>query len=154
MKKPFKETAVGKLLQQKLPQALKIIGSVLPDKGVLGIVKNLVEQQEGLSKEDKQELIAELRAYELEMYRMEIQDRDSARHREVEITKTGSTDWLMLSSGFTALGSFLLIVFAVIFLPMENSSLFHQLMGIVEGVALTIFAYYFGTSKSTVEKEK
>ncbi|MTI33312.1 hypothetical protein [Xanthovirga aplysinae] len=154
MKKPFKETAVGKLLQKKLPQAMKVIGNVLPDKGVLGIVKNLVQHERGLSDEEKKQLRVALKNYELELTRLELEDRVSARQREIEVKRTGMTDWLMIASGATALGSFILIVLAVIFLPMKNSSLFHQLLGMVEGVALTVFAYYFGTSKSAVEKEK
>ena len=45
-KKPFKETAVGKFLLNKLPG---VVTDVLPDKGVLGIVKNLIDGQRACS---------------------------------------------------------------------------------------------------------
>lgn len=90
-----------------------------------------------------------------ELYKLEIEDRNSAREREIEIAKTGRTDWLMYAAGITGLGTFILMVCAVIFMPdVTKNSLFHQLMGIIEGVALTVFAYYFGTSKSSQEKTK
>lgn len=90
-----------------------------------------------------------------ELLKMEIEDRGSARNREVEMAKTGHTDWLMYAAGITGLGSFILMVCAVIFIDgVSENLLIHQLMGIIEGVALTIFAYYFGTSKSSTDKTK
>lgn len=45
MKKPFKETKVGKFLLDKLPG---FVAGTLPDKGVLGIVKNLIDNEPDL----------------------------------------------------------------------------------------------------------
>ncbi|MGB1300391.1 MAG: hypothetical protein ACPG5O_04135 [Pseudoalteromonas tetraodonis] len=92
-----------------------------------------------------------------EMYALEIQDRESARNRQVELAKTGTKDNLMPLAGYTALGTFVLMVIAVTFnryfgLGLGENPLFHQLMGIIEGVALTVFAFYFGTSKSSQDK--
>ena len=52
-KKPFKETAVGQFLLDKIPG---IVGDVLPDKGVLGIVKNLIDGDDSISDEEKSKL--------------------------------------------------------------------------------------------------
>jgi len=89
------------------------------------------------------------------MYALEVQDRESARNREVELAKTGKSDHLMYSAGYTALLTFIAMVYAVIWKPagVEHSPIFHQLMGIIEGVALTVFGYYFGTSKRAEEKK-
>jgi hypothetical protein len=140
-KKPFKETAVGKFLTKKLPG---IVGNVLPDKGVLGIVKNLIDNDPELTPEQKAQMHQEL----VKMYELEIKDRESARSREVEVKKTGAQDWMMTITGAVGLLSFMFIIYAVVYEPMVlNNDLFVHLMGMIEGVVISnIFAYYYGTS--------
>ena len=41
-RKKFKDTKVGKFILKKLPG---FVGDVLPDKGVLGVVKNLIDNE-------------------------------------------------------------------------------------------------------------
>jgi hypothetical protein len=87
------------------------------------------------------------------MYQLEVEDRDSARKREVEIAKTGRIDWMFNLTGVVGLGAFAVIIWAIIGLeiPEGNKELFYHMIGIIEGVALSIFGYYFGTSMK--EKE-
>ena len=138
-KKPFNETKVGKLLNK-----------VLPDKGVIGVLKDVLDLDEDLTPEDK-ELAAQalVRAYEAE-----VSDRDSARKREVEVAKTGKNDWLFSLTGVVGLGSFAVIIWAILALeiPTENKELFYHLIGIVEGISLSIFGYFFGTSMKDDKK--
>ena len=42
-KKKFAETKVGQFLTQKVPSILGVVGDVLPDAGVLGVVKGLIK---------------------------------------------------------------------------------------------------------------
>jgi len=137
-KKPFKETAVGKFLLNKVPG---LVGDVLPDKGVLGIVKNLIDTDESIPAEEKETLKREL-------YEMEIADRDSARQREVQVKKAGGQDWMMLVTGLVGLASFMFMIYAVVYIPsVSENDLFVHLMGMIEGVVISnIFAYYYGTS--------
>jgi len=137
-KKPFKETAVGKFLLKKLPG---VVTDVLPDKGVLGIVKNLIDGDESISPEEKQRLKKEL-------YEIEVADRDSARRRETEIKKAGGQDWMMFVTGLVGLFSFVFMIYAVVYIPsVSENDLFVHLMGMIEGVVISnIFAYYYGTS--------
>jgi hypothetical protein len=138
-KKPFNETKVGKLLNK-----------VLPDKGVIGVLKDVLDLDEDLSPEDKERAAQALvRAYEAE-----VSDRDSARKREVEVTKTGKFDFLFNLTGLVGLSAFGIIVWAILALeiPAGNKELFYHLIGIVEGVALSIFGYYFGTSMKDEKK--
>ena len=137
-KKPFKETAVGKFLLNKLPG---VVTDILPDKGVLGIVKNLIDTDESIPAEEKESLKREL-------YEMEIADRDSARRREVEVKKAGGQDWMMFVTGLTGLASFVFTIYAVVYVPsVTDNDLFVHLMGMIEGVVISnIFAYYYGTS--------
>ena len=43
-KKKIKDTALGKWLKSKAPNVLDVVGDLLPDKGGLGIVKNLIDK--------------------------------------------------------------------------------------------------------------
>jgi len=45
-KKKFKETKVGKFLSNTAPGILGVVGDVIPDAGVLGLVKNLIQKED------------------------------------------------------------------------------------------------------------
>jgi hypothetical protein len=53
-KKTFKETKVGAFLASKAPKVLDVIGSVLPDQGGLGIVKNIITSDDTIEPADKE----------------------------------------------------------------------------------------------------
>lgn len=147
-KKKFKDTTIGKFISEKVPGVLDVVDDYFPPAKILTALVG-----KNLPPEDQIEFDKLLQQHEKEMYALEIEDRDSARNREIEIAKTGKQDHLMYSAGYTALGTFLIMVYAVVWRPStEHSALFHQLMGIIEGVALTVFGYYFGTSKRAEEK--
>ena len=136
MKKPFKETKVGKLVGK--------LSGLLPNQGVLGILKEVIDTDDTLTPEEKEDAHKWL----IEAYKAEVSDRDSARKREVEIAKSGKEDWLFTITGLVGLGAFGVIIWAILALdiPETNKELFYHLIGIVEGVSLSIFGYYFGTS--------
>jgi hypothetical protein len=54
-KKKVRETKLGQWLKEKVPSVLDVVGDALPDQGVLGMVKNLVDKEPGVSTEDKLE---------------------------------------------------------------------------------------------------
>lgn len=142
--KKFKDTKVGKFLTQKAPKILDTVGDVLPDKGVLGIVKNLISSSDELTPEDKDIALADLK----ELYELEMQDRMSARNREIEVAKTNRFDFMFYLTGFVGLSVFCFIVYAIVYLqiPTDNKEIWIHLIGISEGVVLSIFGYYFGSS--------
>lgn len=51
----IKETKLGSWLKDKAPHILDAVGDLLPEKGVLGVVKNLLDKEPGLSVEQKLE---------------------------------------------------------------------------------------------------
>jgi hypothetical protein len=53
--KPIKETNLGKWLKEKAPHLLDKVGDLMPDKGVLGIVKRMVDTDPDISPEQKME---------------------------------------------------------------------------------------------------
>lgn len=143
-KKKFKDTKVGVFLKDKAPDILETVGDLLPDAGVLGVAKNLIKMSDKLSPEEKELLTADL----AQMYEMEVKDRDSARTREVEISKAGKHDYLFTLTGLIGLAVFCFIVYAIAFLqiPEANKEIWIHLIGISEGVVLSIFGYYFGSA--------
>ena len=73
-RKKFRDTKVGQFLADKAPNILNTVGDVLPDKGVLGIVKNLISNDSKLSFEEKMQLQQMLAEQEAELER-NISDR-------------------------------------------------------------------------------
>ena len=58
-KKKFSETKVGQFLMKTAPSILGTVGNVLPDAGVLGIVKGLIQKEPDtvLPPEDKEKAL-------------------------------------------------------------------------------------------------
>ncbi len=68
-KKKFSETKVGAFLSKAAPGILGTVGDVLPDQGVLGMVKNLIQKEpdEVLPQEDKEKAMKLLEMDIIEM---------------------------------------------------------------------------------------
>lgn len=140
-KKKFKETKVGQFILNKVPD---FVTGVLPDKGVLGVVKKLIDTDPDTSPEEKAQMHNEL----VELYKLEVEDRDSARKREVEIAKTGRFDFMFNLTGIIGLASFAFIIYAIVYLniPQNNKEVWIHTIGIIEGVTLSIFGYFYGSA--------
>jgi hypothetical protein len=102
MKTKLKDTKVGQFLKTKAPKILDVIGDVLPDSGSLGIVKNLISKDPDLTPEEKAELHAQI----VEVYKLEVEDRDSARKREIEVSKFKKFDFMFNLTGLVGLSAF------------------------------------------------
>ena len=141
--KKIKDSKIGKFLAEKVPHVLDLVGDVLPEQGTLGIVKNIISKDPDLTPEEKQEIHNRI----VEFYKLEVEDRDSARQREVEMIKAGSDDWMMNFTGVVGLGGFVLLLIAIVFIevPVHNKELMIHTTGIVEGIVLSIVGYYFGS---------
>jgi hypothetical protein len=144
--KKFKDTKVGQFILQKLPG---FVAGTLPDNGVLGVVKNLIATDPDITAEEKAQMHSEL----VELYELEVMDRDSARQREVEKAKTGQFDLMFNLTGIVGLAAFCFIIYAIVYLqiPESNKEVWIHLIGISEGIVLSIFGYFFG---SAVRKNK
>jgi len=140
-KKKFKDTKVGQFILKKIPG---FVGDILPQKGVLGVVKNLIDNEPELTSQDKTQLHNEL----IELYELEVADRDSARKREVEKAKSGGFDFMFNLTGVIGLGAFAFIIYAIVYLqiPESNKEVWIHLIGICEGIVLSIFGYFFGSA--------
>ena len=143
-KKPFKETGLGKILLGVIPGFIKGASKILPDSGVLGVIKNLIDTDPTMTDEEKAAAHDQL----VELYKLEVEDSDSARKREAAIVTAGGKDWMMSLTGIIGLAAFAFIVYTVVTtnVPESNKEIFIHMIGIVEGVALSIFGYYFGSA--------
>jgi len=64
-KKKIKDTKLGAWLAKKAPKILGVVGDLLPEKGALGVVKNLIDQDPEVDSEEAQRIIdAEVRFQE------------------------------------------------------------------------------------------
>jgi hypothetical protein len=145
-KKKFKETALGKFVISKVPDALELVGDLLPDQGVMGVVKRLVDKTPDvqMAPEDKAAIHDKI----TELYALETADRDSARKREASIKKEGGFDIMFNLTGVVGLGIFTFMVYAItsMEIPHENKEIWIHLIGITEGIVLSIFGYFFGSA--------
>ena len=141
MSKPVKETKVGQWLREKAPSVLDVVGDVLPDRGVLGVVKNLVDKDPTLDSEEFQAVMdAEMRAQDnvTERWKADAQS-------DVKLAK------LIRPAMLIALCLFFMILTVwdgvdPQFMPPENY------INLLEILMLTVFGAYF--AGRTVEKVK
>ena len=128
-KKKFKDTKLGQFLSKKVPAILGIVGDALPDAGVLGIVKNLLDQEDPtvLSQQDKEMALKLLEQDEIEMQ---------------EVTKRWTSDMASTSWLSQNVRPLTLVFFSVSYVigwyldyPLES----------VSGVLSLIVGAYFGS---------
>jgi len=120
------------------------LGKILPDEGIIGLVKNAIDLDDTLSPEEKEMAKEEA----LNAFKAEVEDRDSARDREVGVAEAGKKDHLMFITGIVGLLSFVFMIYATVYEPeVRDNDLFVHLMGMIEGIVVSnLFAYYFGSS--------
>jgi hypothetical protein len=140
-RKKLKETQVGQWLREKAPSVLDVVGDVLPDRGVLGVVKNLVDKDPTLDSESfKAVMDAEMRAQDnvTERWKADAQS-------DVKLAK------MIRPSVMIVLLTFFMIITIwdgvdPQFMPPENY------INLLEILMLTVFGAYF--AGRTIEKVK
>jgi len=143
--KKFKDTKVGKWIQEKLPEVASNVGDVLPDKGVLGIVKRIVDGSPELTAQEK-----------LEFDRLAAEQEISAQEQVTRRWEADAKGDVKLAKYIRPVTLIALTVFYMIitvwdgidqaFMPPENY------INLLEVLMLTVFGAYF--AGRTVEKIK
>lgn len=161
-KKKFKDTKVGQWLKkagQHIPE-IAAVGLEIATGDLGGAVEKVSEILGNKAQTDQKakELLLEWRKYKMDFEReliaMENADRADARAREVAVVSaTGKRDWMQALVGIIGLGLLVFLVVVGVFFHPTNKDVFHQVLGIVEGVALAVFGYFYGTSKGSKEKQ-
>ena len=136
-KKKFSETKVGKFLSQAAPNILGVAGDILPDAGVLGMVKNLIQKDNVLPPEDKEKA---LKLLEQDMVEMQ------------EVSKRWDSDmksdsWL--SKNTRPMSLIFLTVSMVTLILLDSFEIdFHVAEGwvsLLQTLLVTVYVAYFGS---------
>jgi len=138
-KKKFKDTKVGQFLSKAAPGILGTVGDVLPDQGLLGVVKNLIQKEDPvvLPPEDKEKA---LKLLEMDMVEMQ------------EISKRWGSDmksdsWL---SKNTRPMTLIFLTVSMVFLILLDSfeidfSVDSGWVDLLKSLLITVYVAYFGS---------
>jgi len=137
MKKSFKETKIAKFLKGKAPKLLKSLGSFLPDKGGLGIVKNIIASDNSIKAVDKEQA-------------MKLIDQDIAEMKEVSSrwrSDMKSDSWL--SKNTRPLALIFLTSAAVVMMAIDSFHLQFDVdeawINLLKTLLVTVYVAYFGS---------
>lgn len=138
-KKKFKDTKVGKFLVQKGPSIIEAVGDVIPDAGVLGIVKKLIEKEDPvvLPPQDKETALKLLEQDVIEM--QEISKR--------WVSDMQSDSWLSKNTRPMAL--IFLTVSMVALILLDSTALNFDVdiswVDLLKSLLITVYVAYFGS---------
>jgi hypothetical protein len=138
MKKKFHETKVGQFLSKTAPGILGTVGEVLPNNGVLGLVKNLIHKDPALPAEDKEKA---LKLLEQDMVEMQ------------EVSKRWESDmksdsWLSKNTRPLSLIFLSVMTIAFIWVDSHESISFtveQEWIGLLKTLTTTVYVAYFGS---------
>ena len=138
-KKKFKDTKVGKFLTEKVPSILGIVGDVLPDAGVLGVVKSLIEKEDPavLPPEDKEKA---MKLLELDM--IEMQEVSKRWESDMKSDSWLSKNTRPMSLIFLTLSMVLLILLDSFD---WNFSVSAGWVDLLQTLLVTVYVAYFGS---------
>ena len=137
-KKKFNETKVGQFLSKAAPGILGTVGEVLPDNGVLGLVKNLIHKDPVLPAEDKEKA---LKLLEQDMVEMQ------------EISKRWASDmksdsWLSKNTRPMSLIFLTVMTIAFIWVDSHETLSFtvgQEWISLLKTLTTTVYVAYFGS---------
>jgi len=138
-------------LSTNLPQVLHTIGDVLPDKGALGILKNIIGSDKSIPPELKAEALKQIQDFEKEIFELEAKDRDSARNREIQINQNEHASWLSKNTGAIIALAYTVFNFIIYILILLGNLKVGENMAVlivnsVTNIAMLIVGYYYGSS--------
>ena len=137
MSKKFKDTKVGKFLSNAAPGILNTVGDVLPDNGVMGLVKNLIHKEPALPPEDKEKALLLLQQDIVEMQ---------------EISKRWSSDMTSdswLSKNTRPMTLIFLTVSLIILILLDSGNIGFGVdntwVDLLKSLLITVYVAYFGS---------
>lgn len=163
-----KHPKLAKFLDDKLPDAAALVGSILPNSGVLGMVKNIIEKATNLSPEEKTEGLALAnKAEELHLEEERIANANTANARAMAISIGGEKpSWLAKNVGYlldifvALIWGFLTVYLIVRFLQILNGqhanvsdTAIMAMWGAVSAQFGTVMNFHRGASSSSRQKD-
>jgi len=142
-----KDTKVGEWLRERSPKILDTVGDLLPDQGVLGVVKRLVDSDPDITPQEKLE-------FEKLKSQVEISRQENVTRRwEADMSSDVQIAKVIRPSIMIALLLFFMVVtiwdaVSNDFMPREN------FIDLLQILMLTVFGAYFAgrTVEKTVKK--
>jgi len=142
------KTRIGNFLSTAAPHILDVVGDVLPDKGVLGIVKNLISKDDKLTTSQKANAL-ELLNYDLEntkdardLQKIALQQDDLFSKRFVYYL---ATFWSVIGASYLFFATFTTVV---------NPKMADTVLGFLLGtIVATIINFFFGSSQGSKDKD-
>ena len=95
-KKKLKDTAVGKFLLGAGSGILGGLGDILPDNGVMGVVKNLIKKDPALPPEDKEKALALLHQDTVEMQEVIKKDGTADMQSDSWLSKNTTSSYISI----------------------------------------------------------
>ena len=137
MKKKLKDTKVGSFLKKISPEILDAVGGILPDKGGLGIVKNLISSDDNIKPQDKE---TAMKLLEMDMIEME----NVSKRWESDMK---SDSWLSkntrpLTLVYLTLASTILIIIDSFHTTFDVDTAWVELL---KTLLITVYVAYFGS---------
>ena len=136
-KKKLKDTAVGKFLAGAGSNIIGSLGDVLPDKGVMGLIKNLIKKDPELPAEDKEKALALLNQDTIEM--QEVSKRWSSDMK--------SDSWMSKNTRPMAL--IFLTVSMILLIFIDSTGIDFEVDGgwvdLLKSLLITVYVAYFGS---------
>ena len=136
-KKKFSETKVGQFLAKSAPGILGTVGDILPDNGVLGVVKNLISKEESLPAEDKEKA---MKLLELDIIEMQ------------EVSKRWSSDMKsdsLLSKNTRPMSLIFLTISMVLLILLDSFDWSFTVstgwVDLLQTLLVTVYVAYFGS---------
>ena len=136
-KKTLKETKIGAFLASKAPKVLNAIGDVLPDKGTLGIVKNIITSDSSIEPQDK-EMAMKL----LEQDLAEMQNVSQRWNSDMKSDSWLSKNTRPLTLIYLTLASTLLIILDSFHTRFDVDTAWVELL---KTLLITVYVAYFGS---------
>jgi len=135
-KKKFKDTKVGSFLKDKAPAILDTVGEFLPEKGGLGIVKNLISNDKSIAPQDKE--------MALKLLEQDIAEMNNISQRWDSDMKSDS--WLSKNTRpmtliyLTLVMSILIVLDSTVLLEIKEGW-----VSLLEALLITVYVAYFGS---------
>lgn len=137
---PLKETKLGHWFREKSPDVFEAVGELVPGGEILKALGVLIDRSTESEEEKKQARVM--------LQELEIRDRESARNREIEVTKaTGKRDYMQAFIGIAAMMiGIVMVIWAKT--GVEDKEIFFHILGFAEGTLVgQVVNYYFGSSQ-------
>lgn len=151
------KTKLGKFLKKAalvVPGIVAIAGE-LKDGDIIGAIQKAktILAIEAPNNKEVRNLLSELDLCQMDFLLDEMklanEDKASAREREIAYLRAGKYDFMQTFTGTAGLGAFCFLVYSMVFIevPDSNREVFFHLIGMVEGVVITMFSYFYGPGK-------